>query len=111
MIITTGLANELYEAAKTIMNNAMLGGTGICTCLEADMEAIRGVSAKIREEDRQQRELESFRQDAKLVHEEEGTCEIDDEAVVSLSEDNEGVAGAYVAAWVYVEKEAPEGDD
>ncbi len=32
----------------------------------------------------------------------DGECEIDDNATVSLSEDQDGILGAYVHAWVFV---------
>ena len=44
---------------------------------------------------------------AKDLHEEEGTCEIDDSAVVSKGMDS----GAYVMAWVWVGDEDLEEED
>lgn len=40
-----------------------------------------------------------FRQAAKKIWQREGSIEVDDNAVVSISDDN----GAYVQAWVWVD--------
>lgn len=49
-----------------------------------------------------------YRARAKELHEEEGTLEIDSNAVVSMGDD----PGAYVAAWVWVPApDAETGDD
>jgi len=51
------------------------------------------------------RQLEAkLRSQAKAAFHDEGTLEIDDEAPVSLSEENRG-KGAYVQAWVWVRKD------
>lgn len=42
---------------------------------------------------------DQYRAAAKLFHHEEGECEIDDKAVVSVSDEG----GAYVQAWVWVD--------
>jgi predicted dehydrogenase len=44
---------------------------------------------------------EAYRKAAREQHEDEGTLEVDDNAVVSFGDDD----GAYVAAWVWVGKE------
>lgn len=45
----------------------------------------------------------AFRAAAKDMYQEDGVIEIDNDAVVSLSDDyGMGITGAYVAAWVYV---------
>lgn len=41
----------------------------------------------------------------------EGELEIDDKPIVSISEDQGGVAGAYVQAWVWVDADRPEEND
>ena len=46
-----------------------------------------------------------FRSEAKRRYHDEGTLEIDDEAPVSVSQDTRG-RGAYVQAWVWVDKNA-----
>lgn len=45
---------------------------------------------------------EDYRAAAKRIHGVEGECEIDSNAVVSRSEDQDGERGAYVQAWVWV---------
>lgn len=50
-----------------------------------------------------------YRALAKKKYEDEGVLEIDDNAKVSISEDPQGVRGAYVQAWVWVD--APEQDE
>ena len=50
---------------------------------------------------------ERFRKLARDQHQKDGTCEIDDDAVVSRA--NEERTGAYVQAWVWVESN-PEDD-
>ena len=51
---------------------------------------------------------EAIRQMAKDQYQSDGTLEIDSEAVVSISEDQHGPQGAYVAAWVWVDFEEQE---
>lgn len=43
--------------------------------------------------------IRKYRDAARRLHQEDGTCEIDDNAVVSFSDDS----GAYVQAWVWVD--------
>lgn len=50
-----------------------------------------------------------YRQLAKQTYAEDGILEIDDDAPVSVSEDRQGVRGAYVQAWVWVD--APPKED
>lgn len=45
---------------------------------------------------------DAYRRKAKEMYHDEGTCEIDDAAVVSINTDDEDGDGAYVQAWVYV---------
>lgn len=51
---------------------------------------------------------EAYRHMAKDQHEDEGTLEIDDLAIVSQTLEIGGDDGAYVAAWVWVRNEAEE---
>lgn len=49
---------------------------------------------------------QAFFEQAKEKWAEDGECELDDDAVVSLSESNlypSGIAGAYVQAWVWID--------
>jgi hypothetical protein len=46
---------------------------------------------------------DKWRQMAKDEHQEDGRVEIDDNAAISLSEASEGIVGAYVQAWVWVD--------
>jgi hypothetical protein len=48
---------------------------------------------------------------ARAKWEEEGECEIDADATISLSEDADGVRGAYVHAWVWVDAPARDTTD
>jgi hypothetical protein len=50
---------------------------------------------------------EEYRAKARDLHHDYGDCEIDDDAIVSRSEDSAPEPGAYVAAWVWV----PNDDD
>ena len=50
---------------------------------------------------------QEFIEAARAQYEDEGTIEIDDNAVVSRGSDN----GAYVQAWVWVEDDHPSDED
>jgi hypothetical protein len=80
-------ARLLAEAAK---NNVYSN--------EQVMDLVKAVDEA--DEDKDGRK-DQFRAAAKRLHEEEGSLEFDDNAIVSVSEDG----GAYVQCWKYVEPE------
>lgn len=43
-----------------------------------------------------------YRSAARALHYREGELEIDDNAQVSICDDEDGIQGAYVAAWIWV---------
>jgi hypothetical protein len=90
---------NLVDAAKE-----MLKQYGNCGAPIQQMAA-NGLSKAIKEasESRTEQEAEYF-DAAKDAWERAGEIEIDDDALVSLSEDSEDVTGAYVQAWVWVDK-------
>ena len=103
----------LLEAMKSI--HGMLADQYICSdramceriVVAAEQAILEHANAKIgalASDKAKEAEDDKWRAMAKTLHEEEGTLEIDDNAVVSYGDD----PGCYVAAWVWVPDEEAE---
>lgn len=91
--------HDLLEACKNLVqaDRTKMGRGAVRLRLELAKNAIART-----EEPRTEKEAYYFSL-AKTRWHDEGTIEIDDDAEVSISEDQEGIKGAYVQAWVWVE--------
>ena len=65
-------------------------------------EQFRNIQSQVCENEDEQKGLEAFRAHAREKHNDDGNLEVDETAVVSVSEDG----GAYVAAWIWIPEEA-----
>lgn len=48
--------------------------------------------------------LDAYRAAARRLHRDPGVIEIDDDAPVSISEDDDNPDGAYVQAWIWIDR-------
>jgi hypothetical protein len=94
------IARALRTAADDIEKRTTAGETLVSTSADiqdADSPGVP-VGTWVVAEDSDSEQDEKYREAARKLHHKDGECEIDDGAIVSLSDDG----GAYVAAWVWV---------
>jgi len=100
MRISQPLAEQVFEAYCELFGAVEDG-------IEGDRffelrECFRNLQARVQDDAVRQDELNSFRAFAKDEHNDDGHLEIENSAIVSVSEDG----GAYVEAWIWVPDEA-----
>jgi hypothetical protein len=89
------LTREMFSALQAV--EEQIKNHGVRMSLNA-VRQVNNALQSAREHVAEQETLQAYRDAADRLHTDEGTIEVDDNAIVSKGEDD----GAYVAAWVWV---------
>jgi len=92
------MSSKIEQTAREIVE--IMGNEDMLVLMDTRTleQLLKQLKENVQAADKNPKISEKFRQAAKRQYEEDGQIEIDDDAIVSMSDDG----GAYVQAWVYV---------
>lgn len=94
-LLGANLPRAMYAALQAV--EEQIKNHGVRMSLNT-VRLVNNALDEARQHAEEQEALQQYRDAAERIHGDEGTCEIDDSAIVSKGDDD----GAYVAAWVWV---------